>query len=165
MKRFLISAFFLFLGTIPMVFPSVSAEPIFEADVGGVVDIEIDIGLGGGRSGGTTSKAAPTMPSGPVFSGPGMREGADTAKEVLDDDISKSSDLKGLISGWAKSVGPWMGVVAGIAIWYAGFSCITAMGEDGQTEKAKKIIFYVVGGILLIFGAYAIVNTIMSGLF
>ncbi len=36
---------------------------------------------------------------------------------------------------------------------------MTAGGEDAQMEKAKKVVIWVVVGIILILGSYAIVNT------
>ena len=147
--------------------------PVY-ADIGDLVDFNINL-FGTSTStnnepccseGGTIeTRSAPMMPEGPIFNGPGMKEGAQEAKGALDDNISKSESIKDLIIGWIKFLLPLSALLAVIGIIWSGFLYITAFGDDGQTEKAKKIIFYVVIGIVLMLGAYAIVNTIMRGFF
>ena len=101
----------------------------------------------------------------PIFDGPGLKKGAKIVKCNLDKGLSKEKNLNTLLIGWMKFFLSVTAVVAVLAIVFAGFLYITAGGEDGQTEKAKKIVMWVAIGIILIFGSYAIVNTIMKARF
>jgi len=97
-----------------------------------------------------------------VFSGPGLKQGAKIVKCRLDKGVSKEKDLKKLIANWSNFLMSITATLAVVALIWAGFLYITAGGEDGQQEKAKKIIIFVAVGIILILGAYAIVNTVMK---
>jgi len=55
----------------------------------------------------------------------------------------------------------FLGLIAVVALIYAGFLYVTAGGDDGQHEKAKKIVIYAAVGIILILASFAIVNTII----
>lgn len=101
----------------------------------------------------------------PVFSGPGLVGGATIMESNLDNHISKERDLKKLIIGWTKFLYPIAALLAVVAIVWAGVLAITARGDDGQIENAKKIIVWVVIGIIAILGAYALVNTVMQAAF
>lgn len=96
----------------------------------------------------------------PVFDGPGLRRGARIVKCNIDRGISTEEDLNILILGWVNFVLQIVAVIAIVVIIYAGFLYISSGGDDA--EKPKKIIMYVVIGIILIMGAYAIVNTFIG---
>lgn len=102
---------------------------------------------------------------GTVFTGPGLEGGALLAENLLDDNVSKERDLKELVIGWTNFLLSVAALLAVIAIVWAGFLYVTAGGDDGRMETAKKIIIWVFIGILLILGAYAIVNTVMQAAF
>ena len=102
---------------------------------------------------------------GPVFTGPGLEGGALLAENLLDDNVSKERDIKELIIGWTNFLLSVAALVAVVALVWAGFLYITAAGDDGRMETAKKIVIWVVVGILLILAAYAIVNTVMQSAF
>ncbi len=102
---------------------------------------------------------------GPVFDGQGLRGGAEMAQMQLSSSISKQRDLKKLIIGWSKFALEIAAVIAVMALIYAGFRYITDMGDGGGVEAAKKIIIWVVVGLLLILSAYAIVNTVIKARF
>jgi hypothetical protein len=102
---------------------------------------------------------------GPVFTGPGLEGGALLAENLLDDNVSKERDLKELVIGWTNFLLSVAALLAVIAIVWAGFLYVTAAGDDSRMETAKKIIIWVVIGILLILAAYAIVNTVMQAAF
>ena len=68
----------------------------------------------------------------------------------------------GMVTGWTNFLLPFVGAIAIAAIVFAGFLYLTAAGNQEQTEKAKKIIIWVVIGIIIIVSAYAIVNTVLS---
>ena len=100
--------------------------------------------------------------TGAVFSGSGLRGGALEAHKKLTKSISHESDLKVLILGWMTFALELTAVIAVVAIVWAGILYVTDMGDGSNQEKAKKIIMWVVIGILVILGSYAIVNTIMK---
>ncbi len=99
-----------------------------------------------------------------VFDGPGSKRGARIVRCHLDRGLSTQENLISLILGWTKlllSIAAIAGVVAGV---WAGFSMITAFGSD-RIETAKKTLLGVIAGVLLILGAYAIVNTFLQSRF
>lgn len=102
---------------------------------------------------------------GPVFSGPGLEGGALLAERQLDGNVSKERDVKVLIIGWTNFLLSVAALLAVVALVWAGFLYVTAAGDDGRMETAKKIVIWVVVGILLILAAYAIVNTVMQAAF
>ena len=55
----------------------------------------------------------------------------------------------------------FLGLIAMIFIIYAGILYITAGGDDGQHEKAKKIVIYASTGILVVLVSFALVNTLI----
>ena len=73
-------------------------------------------------------------------------------------------NLPELIIGWTKFTFPLLSIMAVVALIYAGFLYIANFGDDAQTETAKKIIIWLIIGLLLIFGAFALVSTIIPGL-
>ena len=103
--------------------------------------------------------------SGPVFDGVGLRGGAQMAQMKLSNSISKQRDLKKLLISWSKFALEIAAVIAVLALIYAGFRYITDMGDGGGVEAAKKIIIWVIVGLLLILSAYAIVNTVIKARF
>jgi len=55
----------------------------------------------------------------------------------------------------------FLGLIAMIFIIYAGILYVTAGGDDGQHEKAKKIVMYASAGILVVLVSFALVNTLI----
>ena len=41
----------------------------------------------------------------------------------------------------------------------------TAGGNEEQTERAKRLVILAIGGMVLIYGAFAIISTVVSGQF
>ena len=100
---------------------------------------------------------------GTVFCGIGLEEGANQAGNDLDAQdagITTNIDLKKLIIGWTKFILAIVAIVAVVAIIYAGILMVTQFGNEGQVDKAKKIIIWCVIGLIVIFVAYAIVNSL-----
>ncbi len=118
---------------------------------------------GGGGGGGAGGRGG--CPGGTVFCGPGVSGGAGLVKQNLDSSVYKQHDLKKLMISWTRFLYPIAALAAVIALVWAGFLYITAFGDDSRTEMAKKIIIWVVAGILLIMGSFAIVNTIIGAAF
>lgn len=143
-------------------------QPIFAAD-GGIYDrgetfssTEDAIAARNG-----TAAATPSTSTGsaPVFSGKGLSGGADIVEKELSGTVSKEHDIKILIISWTNFLLPIATTLAVLAIVWAGFLYITALGDDGNMDKAKNIIIWVVGGLLVIAAAYAIVNFVMTATF
>lgn len=57
----------------------------------------------------------------------------------------------------------FVGPIMVIMLVAGGIMYITSGGEDGQMDKAKKLIFNAIIGIVVIYGAFAIVSTFISG--
>lgn len=56
----------------------------------------------------------------------------------------------------------FLGLLAVAVVIYAGFTYVTAAGDDSKAESAKKMILYAVVGILVVLGSFAIVNTVIK---
>lgn len=59
----------------------------------------------------------------------------------------------------------FVGTLAVGALVVGGIMYITARGDDSNIEKAKRVITAALAGIILIFGAFAIVSTFINGSF
>lgn len=99
--------------------------------------------------------------TGAVFDGPGALAGLKQFKTNFGGNTTTS--LIDVIVGWTNFALGFVGIIAITALIYAGFLYLTGGLDDGNIDKAKKIITYVVIGIIFIFMAYAIVNTFLSG--
>ncbi|MFH0833864.1 MAG: hypothetical protein V2A63_00535 [Patescibacteria group bacterium] len=95
-----------------------------------------------------------------VFDGPGALTGLQTFKQSYKGNSYGSAI--GVITGWTNFALPFVGVIAIAVLVYAGFLYLTAAGSEDQTKKAKNILIWVAIGIIIIFSAYAIVNTLLS---
>lgn len=58
----------------------------------------------------------------------------------------------------------FLGLVAVIMVIYGGVLYVTAAGNQENIDKGKKIIMYAVVGIVIILLAFALVNTLLTGL-
>lgn len=70
-----------------------------------------------------------------------------------------------LIAGTTNLLVSFVGPLAVIVLLVSGFIYVTAGGEDQRQETAKKMILYSVVGLIIIYGAYAIVSTFILGQF
>ncbi len=107
----------------------------------------------------------PTTAERPVYDGGGLRRSARFVRCNIEKGIITQGDLIFLALRWTMfllTIAATGGVVAGV---WAGFTLITSFGDSGRMETAKKTMIGVVGGIILILGAYAIVSTFMTGRF
>ncbi|MBU1089241.1 hypothetical protein KKF38_00390 [Patescibacteria group bacterium] len=96
-----------------------------------------------------------------TISGSGTTAGLAVFKKYYEG--NKYGSAIGMVTGWTNFMLPFVGAIAIAALVYAGFLYLTAAGNEEQTGKAKKIIIWVVIGIIIIFFAYAIVNTLLEG--
>lgn len=144
---------FLFFGSISVARASWWDDVTgFAEDVECIIDLDIDLQFQFGDEA-------------PVFDGPGLKKGARLVRCQLDQNVSKEKDLKKLIVGWMNFLLGLTAVLAVVAFVWAGFTYVSAMGDDSRVETAKNTILYTVIGILLILGSYAIVNTLMNARF
>ena len=67
------------------------------------------------------------------------------------------------IGGVIRLILAFLGPVAVIITIYAGFMLLTAFENEERAKKAKTMIVAGVTGIVIIYAAYAIVNTIIAG--
>jgi len=58
----------------------------------------------------------------------------------------------------------FLGLLAVIMVIYGGVLYVTAAGNQEKIDNGKKIIMYAIVGIVIILLAFALVNTILSGL-
>ena len=94
-----------------------------------------------------------------VLNGPGAQGGLQSFRQNYAGNTYGSAI--GMVTGWVNFALGFLFVLAVTILIYAGFLYVT--GVQANVDKAKKIIPYVVIGIILIFSAYAIVNTVLSG--
>ncbi|MFH1375500.1 MAG: hypothetical protein ABIH35_02410 [Patescibacteria group bacterium] len=76
--------------------------------------------------------------------------------------IAVTGSLTKAILNWTNFFLGFFALIAMVALIYAGFLYVTAAGNDEQATKAKKIIIWVVIGIIVILLAYALVNTLIT---
>lgn len=76
--------------------------------------------------------------------------------------IASTGSFRTALIKWTNFFLGFLTLIAMIAMIYAGFLYITAMGNDEQAKKAKNIVVWVVLGIIIILLAFALVNTIIT---
>lgn len=69
------------------------------------------------------------------------------------------------IVGITNFIVTWAAPFAVLALVIGGVMYLTAFGEQEQMDKAKKIIFNSVIALIIIYGAFALVSTFISGVF
>lgn len=73
-----------------------------------------------------------------------------------------TSDIRQTILNIIKKVLTFMALVAVVFIVIAGIRLVVSQGEEAEKDKAKKTIFYVIIGLVVILLAQAIVDFIAS---
>lgn len=73
--------------------------------------------------------------------------------------LTSTRDAFGFLTSFALS---FIGMVAIMFLIYAGFVYITANGEQSKIDKAKKLIWGTIIGILIVFSVYAVVATLLN---
>jgi hypothetical protein len=69
------------------------------------------------------------------------------------------------IIGFTNFIMSLVGPIAVFVVFLGGFLYLIAAGEETKTAQAKRIIYAGLGGIIVIYGAFGIVSTIISGHF
>lgn len=70
------------------------------------------------------------------------------------------TDLSAIIGGVVGTGLALIGVVFFCLILYAGFTWMTAMGQEEKINNAKEMIFAAVLGLIVVLGAYAVTNLV-----
>lgn len=73
--------------------------------------------------------------------------------------LTSTRDAFGFLTSFALS---FIGMVAIMFLIYAGFVYITANGEQAKIDKAKKLIWGTIIGILIVFSVYALIATLLN---
>lgn len=107
-----------------------------------------------------TAEAQDTIFSGMENEGETAAQSGITAtKEVLaDTGITHTESFGDLVIKYVNFILPYLALAAFVGFIYAGFLYVTAYGNDEQLQKAKKILIWVVVGLLLVITSYAITN-------
>lgn len=73
-----------------------------------------------------------------------------------------TGDLRSLVITIINYVLGFLGLIAVAMIIYGGITYVTAAGEQGKVDSAKKIIMYAVVGLIIVILSYAIVSTVLK---
>ncbi len=92
-----------------------------------------------------------------VFDGPGILGGLDAAGGVAG---LPSGDVRSTIVRILRSVLSFLALAAVITIIIAGIILILSLGNEDQKERAKRIIFYTLIGLVIILFARVIVGIV-----
>lgn len=95
-----------------------------------------------------------------VYSGCGILCGISGASGITG--LAQSTSISELIMKIITFILDIALILAVLAIIIAGLYLITSQGDEGQKDKAKRIIFYAIIGILLILFSRAIVMVVNS---
>lgn len=95
----------------------------------------------------------------PVYDGPGVQV---PSEDLVPQGISRQQSLSELIVFYTNASLPYVSVVSVFAFVAAGIFYILSFANEELSGKAKNIMTYVVIGIVIIFSAYTIVNTLFT---
>ncbi|MBU2259593.1 hypothetical protein KKC44_03210 [Patescibacteria group bacterium] len=94
-----------------------------------------------------------------VYSGGGIKTGAERAGDT---GVGGTTDLQGAIGNIVDEALTFVSLLAVTVIIIAGFYLILGLGNDSSKETAKKIIIYVIVGLLVIILSKAFVELIKT---
>lgn len=80
------------------------------------------------------------------------------------DDMCTTEDAVDFANGLIEFLISMLGVIAVIALVYAGFRMVISRGDTGAWRKAKDMFTNIVIGIIIILAAWLVVDTILKGL-
>lgn len=83
-----------------------------------------------------------------LFQDQGARLGVDEAKQLM-------ANLTNFMAGT-------MGTISFVSLLYAGYLYVTGVQNEDNVAKAKKIIMWSLGGIIIALAAFAITNTLVT---
>ena len=96
-----------------------------------------------------------------VFDGPGLGGGVELAGQI---DGPLHGTLREVILSFLYKALSFLALAAVIMIVAAGFYMVLSNGSDEAKDKAKKIILYVIIGLVIIFIARSLVGFFLNGL-
>lgn len=99
----------------------------------------------------------------PVFNGTGLVDGIWQANYDITGVYKERSILK-LIAGWIRFALPIIAFLTFVVMLVAGWFFVTSGGDDGRHDAAKKTIIWASIGIIVVLGAYALINTWLGGI-
>lgn len=114
-------------------------------------NFSVDVGVGDSAVGGSNQRPGCSGDSCLTVPAPGDYGG-----------IAVNVSLREAIIKWTNFFLGFLALIAMVALIFAGFLYVTAGANAEQADKAKKIIVWVVIGILVILLAYALVNTLIT---
>ncbi|MGE3278812.1 MAG: hypothetical protein AB7J40_03380 [Candidatus Altimarinota bacterium] len=97
--------------------------------------------------------------TGPVYSGTGVQV---PSENLIPQGISRRRSLSELIIFYTNVTLPYVSVISVLAFVGAGLFYILSFANEELSGKAKNMMTYVVIGIIIIFSAYTIVNTLLN---
>ncbi|MFA6919158.1 MAG: hypothetical protein WC244_03570 [Patescibacteria group bacterium] len=98
--------------------------------------------------------------------------GASTDLNTADENLNSfqtasglgDADLSTMIGTLVKAILSLLGVVAILIVLYGGFKWMTAAGDEGKVDGAKKLIISGIIGIIIVVAAYAIASFVLSAI-
>lgn len=76
--------------------------------------------------------------------------------------IDTSRELPEIIGGFINVLLSILGIVAVVLVLWGGFLWMTAAGNPDQVDKAKKLLYSGIIGLVIIFAAFAIARFILD---
>lgn len=98
-------------------------------------------------------RAAPAFAA--IYDGPGLINGLNQASDI---NGLNTSDPRAAVVNILRAVLNYLALIAVIMIVIAGFYLVLSFGDDDKKDKAKKIIYYTLIGLLVILFARVIVS-------
>jgi len=95
-----------------------------------------------------------------VYQGDGVNAGIEKAGEI--EGVSSATSISAVILNIVSFILNLALLLAVVAIIVAGIYLIVSNGDEGQKDKAKRIIFYVIIGIIVILLSRVIVSFVIS---
>lgn len=80
----------------------------------------------------------------------------------LNSTLGQQTDLKAMIGEVIKFLLGFLAIVFVILILYAGFTWMTAGGDSGKVDTAKKLIINAIIGVIIVLAAYGITHFIIQ---
>lgn len=82
----------------------------------------------------------------------------------LPDPLGNNGEISTVVNKLIKGVLGVIGVLALIAFIWGGVLWMISMGDEAKIKKGKEMMIYAVWGIVVIFGAYAILDLVLRAL-
>ncbi|MFA6421921.1 MAG: hypothetical protein WCV92_00755 [Candidatus Buchananbacteria bacterium] len=101
----------------------------------------------------------------PVVASAQLVNGSDITGEFTNAaGIQTNQELPNIIGSIVYIILSFLGIVAVLIILLGGFKWMTAQGDDTKVEKAKKLIYSGIIGLVIIFAAVAIAMFVLNNL-